>query len=390
VIFLWSSIFRFKYGGVEVYFGPGALRENIISKIQSYRRVLVVTSRSAARISGALIDVERALRDCSVEYTVYSNVKPNPDTSTANIAAEIARGISAEAIIGIGGGSVIDVAKVISITAKSKVRAEEVSTRRVEALEALPLIIINLTHGTGSEVNRFAVLTLSGTIEKRGFVARYPSVSFDDPLYTTTLNAKQTLYTTIDAFYHAYESATSKRTNLLAISLAEIAIANISEYLRRALEDPSNLESRTRLLYASMLAGISVDITGGSHLNHAIEHGFSGLNPELPHGAGLAMFGPMVVYYTHKVVPEISARLLRNIDPSIKPTSDDAERAKRAVEEFQEVHGFNERLNNYGISEEDIVRVVDFIVKAISERYHILIPFPTSRELVLSIVKSAL
>ena len=388
MVFLWSSVFRFKYGEVKVYFGLGALREYITSKIQSYHRVLVVTSRSAARISGALNDVEKALRNCSVEYTVYSNVKPNPDTSTVDNVTEIAREIDAEAIIGIGGGSVIDVAKVVSITAKSRVKAEKILTGRAEISEALPLIIVNLTHGTGSEVNRFAVLTLSGTIEKRGFVARYPSVSFDDPTYTTTLNTKQTLYTTIDAFYHAYESATSKRTNLLAISLAEIAIANIREYLRRALEEPSNLEARTRLLYASMLAGISVDITGGSHLNHAIEHGFSGLNPELPHGAGL--FGPMVVYYTHKVVPEISARLLRNIDPSIKPTSEDAERAKRAVEEFQKIHGFNERLSIYNVSEKDIGKAVDFIVKTIIERYYVLIPFPTSRELVLSIVKSVL
>ena len=389
MVFLWSSVFRFKYGEVKVYFGLGALREYITSKFQSYHRVLVVTSRSAARISGALNDVEKALRNCSVEYTVYSNVKPNPDTSTVDNVTEIAREIDAEAIIGIGGGSVIDVAKVVSITAKSRVKAEKILTGRAEISEALPLIIVNLTHGTGSEVNRFAVLTLSGTIEKRGFVARYPSVSFDDPTYTTTLNTKQTLYTTIDAFYHAYESATSKRTNLLAISLAEIAIAkaNIREYLRRALEESSNLEARTRLLYASVLAGISVDITGGSHLNHAIEHGFSGLNPELPHGAGLAMFGPMVVYYTHKVVPEISARLLRNIDPSIKPTSEDAERAKRAVEE---IHGFNERLSIYNISEKDIGKAVDFIVKTIIERYYVLIPFPTSRELVLSIVKSVL
>jgi alcohol dehydrogenase class IV len=139
-----------------------------------------------------------------------------------------------------------------------------------------------------------------------------------------------------------------------------------------------------------MLAGISADIAGGSHLNHAIEHGFSGLNPELPHGAGLAMFGPMIVYYTHRAVPEISARLLRNLDPSIKPTSEDAEKAKRVVEEFQETHGFSERLSDYGIRGEDIERTVDFIMKTISERYHVLIPFPTSRELVLNIVRSVL
>jgi len=387
---LWSSIFKFKYGEVEVYFGPGVLRRHLTSKIQGYRRVLVVTSRSAALISGALNDVERALREYSIDYTIYNNVKSNPDTKTADIVAEIAKNTRADAIIGIGGGSVIDVAKVSSISAKSNVKVEDIMVKRINTSEALPLIIINLTHGTGSEVNRFAVLTLSGTIEKRGFVARYPLVSFDDPTYTTTLSTKQTLYTTIDAFYHAYESATSKRTNLLVISLAEMAISNIKEHLKRAIEEPSNLEARTRLLYASMLAGISADIAGGSHLNHAIEHGFSGLNPELPHGAGLAMFGPMIVYYTHRAAPEISARLLRNLDPSIKPTSEDAEKAKRVVEEFQETHGFSERLSDYGIRGEDIERTVDFIMKTISERYHVLIPFPTSRELVLNIVRSVL
>jgi len=375
---------------VEVYFGPGVLGDYLASKIRNYRKVLVVTSQSAARVSGALRDVERILQENSIEYTIYSGVKPNPDTGIVNRVVEIARQDCVEAIIGIGGGSVIDVAKTASIIVNSNIRVEDLLFKKTQVSGATPLVVINLTHGTGSEVNRFAVLTISGTIEKRGFVARYPTVSFEDPVYTKTLNSKQTLYTTLDAFYHAYESATSKRTNLLVQSLAENAIINIAEYLKRTIEEPGSLETRTRLLYASMLAGISIDIAGGAHLNHAIEHGFSGYNPNLPHGAGLAMFGPMVVYYTHKVVPEISAKLLRCIDPSIKPISEDAEKAKRVVEEFQRSHGFNEKLSDYDIDKRDVEVIIDFVLRTINERYHVMMPFTVTRELIESIVESAM
>jgi alcohol dehydrogenase class IV len=387
---MWRSIFRFKYGEVEVLFGPGSLREQLASRIRGYQRVLLVTSRSAARVSGALEDVERILREHSVDYTIYSGVKPNPDTTTANEVSELAKQSNVDCIIGIGGGSVIDVAKTASITAKCSLRAEDLLARRVQVSETIPLIVVNLTHGTGSEVNRFAVLTITGTIEKRGFVARYPTTSFEDSVYTTTLSVKHTLYTTLDAFYHAYEAATSRRTNLLVLSLAEKTIVNIAEYLGRALNNQRDLEARTMLLYASMLAGMSIDIAGGAHLNHAIEHGFSGLNPDLPHGAGLAMFGPMVVYYTHKAVPEFSAALLKHLDPSIKPVSEDAERAKRVVEEFQKKHGFNERLSDYSLDKQSAERVVDFILKAINERYYVMMPFPVTREVVVKIVESAL
>jgi alcohol dehydrogenase class IV len=387
---MWSTLFRFKYGDVEVFFGPRLLREHLPSIVRGYRKALVVTSRSAARVSGALEDVESILREQGVEFTHYNGVRPNPDTRIANEVSDLARREGVDCIVGIGGGSVIDVAKTASITARSNLRAEDLLAKRVQVSKTIPLIVVNLTHGTGSEVNRFAVLTHTGTIEKKGFVARYPNTSFEDPLYTASLGAKQTLYTTLDAFYHAYEAATSKRTNLLVASLAREVVFNVVSYLSRVLEKPSDLEARTRLLYASMLAGISIDVAGGAHLNHAIEHGFSGLNPDLPHGAGLAMFGPMVVYYTHKAVPEISASILKHIDPTIKPISEDADKARRVVEEFQVNHGFNERLSDYGVDRQSAQRVLDLILKAINERYHVMMPFPVTREVVVRIVESAL
>jgi alcohol dehydrogenase class IV len=387
---LWREKFKFRYGGVELYFGPGSLVENIANKLQGVRRALIVTSKSAARVSGALRDVLSALDEVGADYVIYDKVSPNPTTAIADEAARAIVEVGADVVVAIGGGSVIDVAKVASVIAGTGVSSREYVLGKRLGPPSTRLVVVNLTHGTGSEINRFAVLTISGTIEKRGVVARYADVSFDDPTYTLTLSREQSLYTTLDAFYHAYEAATSNRSNLLVSTLAEEVVDIVARYLKRALEDPGDLEARTMLLYASMLAGVCVDVVGGSHLAHAIEHGLSGLKPELPHGAGLAIVGPYVAYYVHKVAPEKSARILRRLDPSIKPSSEMAEAAVKAIMEFQLSAGFNKRLRDYGIEESDISPVLDFVERMIRERYAPLLPLMPTREILEDIIRKSI
>jgi alcohol dehydrogenase class IV len=387
---LWREKFKFRYGGVELYFGPGSLVENIANKLQGVRRALIVTSKSAARVSGALRDVLSALDEVGADYVIYDKVSPNPTTAIADEAARAIVEVGADVVVAIGGGSVIDVAKVASVIAGTGVSSREYVLGKRLGPPSTRLVVVNLTHGTGSEINRFAVLTISGTIEKRGVVARYADVSFDDPTYTLTLSREQSLYTTLDAFYHAYEAATSNRSNLLVSTLAEEVVDIVARYLKRVLEDPGDLEARTMLLYASMLAGVCVDVVGGSHLAHAIEHGLSGLKPELPHGAGLAIVGPYVAYYVHKAAPEKSARILRKLDPSIKPSSEMAEAAMKAIMEFQLSAGFNKRLRDYGIEESDISPVLDFVEKMIRERYAPLLPLMPTREILEDIIRKSI
>lgn len=386
----WSKIFTFKFGEVNVYFGPGSLNENLLSTIQGSRKALIVSSKTAAKISGALSDVTKALKEAGIEYFEYSNVMPNPSTSTVDEIVELGQDQGIDTIIAIGGGSVIDVSKATSVLMGTGLKARELVLGKRPSGRGLKLISVNLTHGTGTEVDRFAVLTIEGTIEKRGFAVRYPDYSFDDSKYTTTLNKKQTLYTSLDAFYHAYESATAKRTNILVQSLAETSVSYIVKYLYKALDNPGDLEARTMLLYSSMLSGMCIDLTSGTHLIHAMEHGFSGLNPELPHGAGLAILGPFVIYYTHKAVPEISAKVLRHFDPSIKPLSSDAEKAMRTVMEFQHSLGFHEKLSDYGIREDDLKLVLDFVERTIIERFSANIPFQVTRDMLEELAKKAL
>jgi len=114
----------------------------------------------------------------------------------------------------------------------------------------------------------------------------------------------------------------------------------------------------------------------------------SGLEPKLPHGAGLALLGPRVVYYTHKAQPETSAKLLKPINPYIKPVADDAERAMKSVRAFQERVGFKQRLGDYGFTEQDVPRIVEFLftkLKYMAEET----PFPVTEDVVRDVVLSA-
>ncbi|AFL66114.1 iron-containing alcohol dehydrogenase [Desulfurococcus amylolyticus] len=386
----YSQTYRFRYNDACLFFGSGVLREKLGEHVKNHRKALLITSKNAAKVSGALDTVVEALKRESIEYFIYDGVKANPYTSMADEAGRIAAENKVDLVIAIGGGSVIDTAKFASVIATTGFKAVEILTNPSLSSNAtrLPLIAVNLTHGTGSEIDRYAVLTIDGTIEKRGVAVRYPDVSFDDPLYSRTLSKDQTIYTSLDAFYHSYEAATSVFSNLLTVTLSKEAIEIIAETLPKILGDLDNIEYRTKLLYASMIAGIAID-QSMTHLNHALEHAFSGLHPELPHGAGLAILGPMVVYYTHKAVPEVSAQLLKPLNPGIKPVSEDAEKAYKAVRDFQSSVGLDKRLSDYGIDRRDVEKAIEFTMRMINTRYT-SIPFKPSSDVLRDIIEKSL
>lgn len=253
----------------------------------------------------------------------------------------------------------------------------------------IPLIAVNLTHGTGTEVDKWAVVTLDDTREKIGIAARYPDLSIDDPIYTLTLDERQTIYTSLDAFYHSYESATAKTSNPLSQSLAESAIGTIAETLPKLAKNLRDLALRYRMLYASMIAGIAIDMAR-THIIHAIEHVLSGLEPKLPHGCGLGLLGPRAVYYIHKAAPELSARLLRHINPHIKPTIDSAAEAEKTVAKFQEEIGLRERLSDYGFTERDVVNIAERVFTTFREWINTTAPLEVTKDVIIDILKSAL
>jgi alcohol dehydrogenase len=255
---------------------------------------------------------------------------------------------------------------------------------------SIPVIAINLTHGTGSEVNRYAVVTIDQPKTKIGLASdyMYPVISIDDPRYLVTLPARQTVYTALDAFYHAVESACSRNSSPYIVTIAEEAVRIIVKWLPKVVNNLSDLNGRAWLLYASMLAGIAID-NSRAHLIHAIENVISGLNTDLAHGAGLAMLGPAAIPYLYVNEYENLYRLLRHLEPSIQPTPSDNTKAGEAVKRFQQLVGFNERLSNYGFTINDVDRIIDTIEKALSYALR-LAPIDISKEIIRDIYLKAL
>jgi len=382
------ELFSVKSGEATVYFGANSIQK-LRKYLNKYDLICLVTGRSSAEVSGALSDAVGLLNELDVKYIHFSEIKPNPTDVQVSELAQFIWEHGAEAVLAIGGGSVIDAAKVAAAIVAGGGRVEEYMSGLRKPKRVLPLFAVNLTHGTGTEVDRYAVVTIEEEKAKFGRPIAYPIASVDDPKYLLTLPKSQTIYTTLDAFYHSYESATVKRSKSPYVRLlGRESIGLIRDWLPKALSNLRDIECRYWLLYSSLLAGMAID-HASTHIIHAIEHALSGIQPKLAHGAGLAIIGPRAIYYTHKAMPEESATALRPIAPELKGIPDEAEEAAKAVAEFQRSVGFEERLSDYGFGRDDVKDVIELVLgplRYLSEET----PFPVSEEIIKDIYLSSL
>jgi alcohol dehydrogenase len=380
--------FRVYNGGIELVFGPNSLAE-LRRVLASMKRPVIVTGSRSARESGALGEVARLLDESGVGYVVYDKAKPNP---TVEEAEDLARFYEAEdcgGFIAIGGGSVIDLAKSARALVAGGGRMLDYFYGVKQPPRVKPtLVAVNLTHGTGSEADRFAVLTHEAEVEKRGFPAGYPDYSVDDPRYTLTLPINQSIYTSVDALSHVVEASTSRLSNPFVEAIAVEAAEKIFANLPRVVENPRDLEARYWLLYASMLGGVAID-HALTHLGHGLEHLLSAYNPRLPHGAGLAIIHSKLIEEIYRARPLESWRILSNLDPSLRPRPEDAGRAGEAFRGFLARVGFKETLGDYGFMRGEVERLFKMIlVKESMRRYIDLAPFKVGEELLKKIASS--
>lgn len=349
----------------NVFFGVGAINkiEDIAKELKSkgIDKVIVVSGKGAYKITGAWDYVEKALNNNGIGYINYAKVTPNPTTEAINEAVSDAKSFGAKAVIAIGGGSPIDTGKSVAILMEySDKTAEDLYEFRFTPEKAAPIVAINLTHGTGTEVNRFAVAT---NLEKNfkpaiAYDCIYPAYSIDDPQLMTKLSLNQTLYTSIDAINHVVEAATTKVASPYSIGLAKETIRLVAKYLPKAINDLENLEYRYYLLYASLLGGVAFD-NGLLHYTHALEHPLSAIKPELSHGLGLAMLLPSVVKAIYQDKSETLADILEPIAPDLKGTPDEAQKAGELVEKWLFSVGVTQKLTDDGFTESDVDKLVE-------------------------------
>ncbi len=344
-----------------VYFGCGAINkiEDIAKDFKSkgLDRVIVMSGKNAYKATGAWDVVEKALKNNGIEYVNYDGVTPNPTATAVNEAAKIAIDFGAKAVIAIGGGSPTDAGKSVAILLKYPDKtANDIYEFKFAPTEAAPIVAINLTHGTGTETNRFAVVTIPEKDYKPAIAydCIYPTYAIDDPALMVKLSPKQTRYVSIDAVNHVVEAATSKVTSPYAITLAREVITLVSKYLPKAIENADDLEARYYLAYAAMLGGVCFD-NGLLHYTHALEHPLSAVKHELSHGLGLAILLPAVV----RNIFDAKAETLKYILEPIAGNINTAAEAETKVYEWLKSVGVPSKLRDEGFTEADIPNLVN-------------------------------
>ncbi len=344
-----------------VFFGCGAIKkiEYIAQdlKAKGIDKVIVMSGKRAYKLTGAWDYVEKALKDNQIGYINYDGVTPNPTTHSVDEAVKIAKDFGAKAVISIGGGSPTDAGKSVAVLLKyPEKNANDLYEFKFTPTEAAPVVAINLTHGTGSETNRFAVVTVPEKEYKPAIAydCLYPLYAIDDPVLMTKLSEKQTKYVSIDAVNHVVEAATSKVASPYAVTLAREVIELVAKYLPVAIKNSEDLTARYYLAYAAMMGGVCFD-NGLLHYTHALEHPLSAVKPELSHGLGLAMLLPAVVKSIYSSRENVLSYILEPIAGKI----DSPEKAEEKVYEWLKSVGVPNKLKDEGFSEGDIEKLVN-------------------------------
>ena len=344
-----------------IYFGLGAISkiEAIFASkhLKGVQRITVVADKTAYKVSGAWEYVEKFLQSKKIAYLVFDEVKSNPSTELIDQCIAKSLAFGSEAIIAIGGGSVIDTAKLTGAMINSPgVSCEKLLQYEFFPAQSIPVIAINLTHGTGSETNHFAVASIEEKNYKPAVALEemYPLYSIDDPNLMSTLPLNQTRFVTLDAFSHAIEAATCKNANPFAKTLSIKTADLVFRYFPLIIEDLGNLEARYYLAFASLLAGISFD-NSALHVGHALEHPISALKPNIPHGLGLVTLLPEVLEVIYPYAKEILDEMLRPIN------QEGITSIKKMIKDWLSSLGLKETLSDLGFTENDVDTLVTLV-----------------------------
>lgn len=348
----------------RVSFGEG-LAAGACEVLQEFRctKTLIVTD--AFLLSNGIIkEVLAGFDSAKFPYVVFSDVPPDSDIDIVNRAADIARSQKCDSVLAIGGGSVIDTAKVVavSLTYGGDVREYQGLNNLEKAL--VPLFAIPTTAGTGSEVSFAALVKDSEEHKKLLYASRYlaPLVSILDPTLLLSLPPKLTAATGLDAITHNIESFTAVATNsVLSDSLSIKSMRLLLKHLERATKHGDDMEARSATLVASTMAGLAFT-NAGVGIVHALAHS-TGARFNTHHGATNCVFLPHGMRFNKDVVAARYAEMARSLGVSSSLNDNEASDALIAcIEELTAKVGLPGRLRDLGVpklSESQLAELAD-------------------------------
>jgi alcohol dehydrogenase class IV len=365
------TVWTFHTAG-QFVFGQNAVAQlgEIATRLPA-RRVLIVTDPNLVK-AGVVETVRRPLDAAALAVEVFPGGEPEPSMRAAEACVALARSFRPDALVGLGGGSNMDLAKIsATILAHGGGPRDYVGDDRIPGPIA-PLVCIPTTAGTGSEVSAASVLTDTDNKIKVGILSNYlrPRVALVDPLLTISCPPKVTADSGIDALTHAVEAYTAvdnaefplppgERTvyqgkHPLGDCLAEKAIALVGVHLRRAVKQPSDLEARTGMALAATLAGMAFSNVGVAVV-HALEYPVGGAT-HCSHGGGNGLLLPYVMRFNLPARIREFAAIARLLGEDLTGLDERqaAERAVVAVERLRADIGVPGRLRELGVREDQL------------------------------------
>ena len=348
----------------KLFFGDD--QEHKIGQIiddYGFENVLIVCGQSSVFKSGLIDIVIDSLVKKNIRYHLYRGVTPNPEILFVNEALALARQEKIDFILAVGGGSVIDVAKLVAVGYFYQGDPLDFNRHLVEAKASIPLGVI-LTHSAaGSEMSTSSVISDSKNSFKQGFNTQFnrPLFAIENPKYTLTLSKEQTAIGIVDIMMHTLERYFNQSSkDLLADSLAEALLKNVIINAKRLVKNPDDLEARANIMLANTFSHNGITGMGKEQKMpvHMIEHALSGMFNEIPHGAGLAILFPAWARFYQKLDREKFDRFARNVfdlhylDPDVN-----GQLGIKALESLFVELGLDLSLQSFNLELEDLDKI---------------------------------
>ncbi|GEO87265.1 MULTISPECIES: iron-containing alcohol dehydrogenase [Alphaproteobacteria] len=345
----------------QVVFRPGAAKDiGSLAVLRCGARPLFVTDPGLRRL-GLCDAALGSLGEAGLTVTVFDSVEADPSLATVMAAVEAGRAMDATGVIGFGGGSSLDVAKVVALLLGSGEAIDAAWGVGNAKGPRLPLVLVPTTAGTGSEVTPVSIITVGGE-EKRGVSSPIllPDVALLDPELTLGLPAAITAATGVDAMVHAIEAYASRNANNNPLSkmLARQALRLLGANIETAVFDGSNRDARGAMLLGSMLAGQAFANSPVAAV-HALAYPIGGIF-HIPHGLSNALVLPHVLRFNAPQAASLYAEIAADVFPDLAGEQGAQGCCAAFIERLSALSqklGLQTRLRDVGIGEADLPRM---------------------------------
>ena len=305
-----TSSFNF-FTPTKLIFGPGKLNDLKEIAPNYGQKCLIVSRPKKGSLKNTYLRIENLLNSVDIEVFYFDEIVPNPTLEGINKGVAIAAENKVDFILGVGGGSVMDSAKLIALLYESKgvidwkaafSNYDHPFSFIKSKPSSLPFLAVSTTSGTGSQCTQAAVVSDTKNKEKITLfhLDLFPKAAIIDPELMLTVPDRVTAATGFDAFTHAFESYLGGRTSPLTEQLSLQSIKLVIENLPKAIKEPNSIEYRTSLAWADTIAGICLS-NGGADIPHPLGEIIGGICQRIPHGETLAMVYPKFLNYKKNI-----------------------------------------------------------------------------------------